>query len=58
MQAFESTTDELAESEYVSQVNVFSCFYLIQLFSVYLNVYQLLDLISWGGCARIPNARR
>lgn len=48
----------LAESEYVPQAHVFSYFYLIQLFSVYLSVYQLLDLIPRNGFARIPNARR
>lgn len=56
MQAFESTT-ELAESEQNSQANVFNRFYLIQLCSVYLNVYQLLDLIPRNGCAKITNGK-
>ena len=47
----------LAESEYVSQAHVFICFYLIQLCFVYLNVYQLLDLIPRNGSARITSAQ-
>lgn len=39
----------LAESEPSSQDYVFNCFYLIQLCSVYLSVYQLLDLIPRNG---------
>lgn len=47
----------LAESEQNSQAHVFRCFYLIQLCVVYLNVYQLLDLIPRNGIAMITNAR-
>ena len=56
VQALGSTA--LTESEQNSQAHVFRCFYLIQLCSVYLNVYQLLDLISRNRFARIVNARR
>ncbi len=36
---------ELAESEQSTQSFEISCFFSIQLWFVYLNVYQLLDLI-------------
>ena len=48
----------LAESDLTSQVYVIINFYLIQFWYVYLNVYQLLDLMPRNGCAGIPNARR
>ena len=48
----------LAESEHNSQPHVFRCFFLIQFCFVYLNVYQLLDLIPRNGMAMITNARR
>jgi len=48
----------LMESEKKSQTHVFKCFYLIHVCSMYLNVYQLLDLTSWIGTARIMNSPR
>ncbi len=49
--------EELAESEQKLQAYEIKHFSLIQLWFVYLSVYQLLDLTSRNDMARITNAR-
>lgn len=48
----------LAESEQSAQSFEINCFFEIQLWIVYLNVYQLLDIIPRSSTARITNVRR